>query len=67
MRGLTPLERFLLDPSETNGSLLNRFSATEWFQGRVTLWKQSRLSSPVEGVATDLGRLALRVCPVREL
>jgi len=64
VRGLTLAERAVLAPASIAEAL--SMGPTDWLAIRIALWKQGRLSSAISGGPTDLGRLALRVCPAGE-
>lgn len=63
MRGLTKNERLALDPSAIEPDQIY-LRPIEWYRTRIALWRHGRLKDPIEVAPTDLGRLALRVCPV---
>lgn len=63
MRGLTPVERYLLAaPIGFQAALPMEFEALE----RMSAVGRVQHLSGGDWKATDLGRLALRVCPVDE-
>lgn len=64
MRGLTPLERaYLLAPPQDPEDL--RPLAAMVDRGLLMAWRShAGVLAPVHSAATDIGRLALRCCPL---